>query len=41
MEYVYKRDVVPVLEKMIDEGTYSNKYLYDFISEHWSSIEDG
>lgn len=41
MEYVYKRDVVPVLEKMIDEGTYSNKYLYDFICEHWSSIEDG
>ena len=41
MGYIYKLDVVPTLEEMIDKGEFSNKYLYDFICEYWSSIEDG
>ena len=39
--HIYKEIVVHVLERMITERDFSDKYLYDFICEYWSSIENG
>lgn len=41
MAYVSGLDVVPLLEEMLEEESYSPKELYDFISEHWCKVEDG
>ena len=39
--YIDKELVVPVLERMIYERDFSNKYIYDYICKHWSKIENG
>lgn len=39
--HVYKGIVVHVLQRMLEERDFSDKYLYDFICEYWSSIENG
>lgn len=39
--YIDKQMVVPVLERMLKERDFSNKYIYDYICEHWSKIENG
>lgn len=39
--YIDKQMVVPVLERMLNERDFSNKYIYDYICEHWSKIENG
>ena len=41
MAYISGLDVVPTLEKMLEEGDHSHKVLYDFICENWSKVEDG
>jgi hypothetical protein len=39
--HIYKGIVAHVLKRMLEERDFSDKYMYDFICEHWSSIENG
>ena len=39
--YIDKDMVVPVLERMLEERNFSDKYLYDYICDHWCRIENG
>lgn len=41
--YIEKHMVLPIVEEMNcdEDNAFSDKYRYDFICEHWSSIEDG
>ena len=39
--YIDKQMVIPVLERMLKERDFSNKYIYDYICKHWSKIENG
>lgn len=39
--YIDKQMIVPVLERMLEERDFSNKYIYDYICKYWSRIENG
>ena len=41
--YIEKHMILPIVEEMHcdEDNSFSDKYRYNFICEHWSSLEDG
>ena len=40
-EFITRHNVVSVLEGMLEQGNFTSRFLYDFICEYWSLIENG
>jgi hypothetical protein len=39
--YIDKQMIVCVAIELINDGSFTTDYIYDFICEHWSSVENG
>ena len=39
--HIYKTKVIFVVIEMVNDGSFTAECIYDFICEHWSSIESG